>query len=95
MPRSRFQFHHEAGAEYDATFDWYLERSPDAALKFDAEVHRALEQIAQAPQRWAAGPFNTRKFLLRQFPFFVIYREQTSGNIQVLAFAHTSRNPGY
>jgi hypothetical protein len=25
----------------------------------------------------------------------VIYRERTSGNIQVLAFAHTSRNPGY
>jgi hypothetical protein len=29
------RFHEEASAEYDAAFEWYLERSPDAALKFD------------------------------------------------------------
>jgi ParE toxin of type II toxin-antitoxin system, parDE len=41
--------HDEAAAEYDAAFDWYLQRNPDAALKFDAEVERALTQIVQAP----------------------------------------------
>ncbi|MFY9683471.1 MAG: type II toxin-antitoxin system RelE/ParE family toxin [Candidatus Sulfotelmatobacter sp.] len=49
------EFHQEATAEYDAAFDWHLQRSPDAALKFDAEVDRALVQIIAAPQRWAAG----------------------------------------
>jgi hypothetical protein len=34
--------HDEASAEYDAAFDWYLQRSPDAALNFDAEVEHAL-----------------------------------------------------
>lgn len=48
------EFHEQASAEYDAAFDWYLERSPDAGLRFDAEVDRALAQIIQAPQRWAA-----------------------------------------
>ncbi|MGH7490711.1 MAG: hypothetical protein ACREMY_34615 [bacterium] len=37
MPTSAAEFHEEASAEYDAAFDWYLERSPGAALKFDAE----------------------------------------------------------
>jgi toxin ParE1/3/4 len=95
MPTDAAEFHQEATAEYDAAFDWYLERSPDAALKFDAEVDRALAQIILAPQRWAAGPHSTRRFLLRQFPITLIYRERPSGEIQILAVAHTSRRPGY
>ena len=95
MPTKPVEFHNEAGAEYDAAFDWYLERSPDAALDFDTEVNRALVDIASAPHRWAAGPFSTRRYLLRRFPYILIYREQTSGEIQVIAVAHTSRRPGY
>ena len=59
------------------------------------EVDRALTQIVQAPQRWAAGPCSTRRFLLRQFPFTLIYRELPSSIIQIVAVAHTSRKPGY
>lgn len=49
------ELHQEAAAEYDAAFDWYLARSPDAALKFDVEFDRALAEIARVPQRWAGG----------------------------------------
>ena len=56
MPTDLERFHEEAGAEYDAAFDWYLARSPDAALKFDVEFDRALAEIARVPQRWAGGP---------------------------------------
>jgi hypothetical protein len=45
MPSKSAEFHEEASTEYDAAFDWYLERSPDVALRFDAEVNRALAQI--------------------------------------------------
>ena len=95
MPSSFVEFHQEASAEYDAAFDWYLERSPETALRFDAEVNRALAQIIQAPELWAAGPHSTRRFLLRRFPFTLIYRERASGEIQLVAVAHTSRKPGY
>jgi len=94
MPADLAEFHEEAAAEYDAAFDWYRERSPDAALKFDDEVDRALAQIVQSPERWAAGSHSTRRFLLRQFPFILVYRVRIS-EIQVVAFAHTSRKPGY
>jgi hypothetical protein len=66
-----------------------------AALKLDAEFERALAEIAQAPQRWASGPHHTRRFLLRKFPFLLIYRERAGGNLQIVAVAHTSRKPGY
>jgi plasmid stabilization system protein ParE len=87
--------HEEAAAEYDAAFDWYLQRSPDAALKLDTEFGRALAEIARAPQRWAGGPHHTRRFLLRKFPFLVIYRERVGGDLQIVAVAHTSRKQGY
>jgi plasmid stabilization system protein ParE len=81
MPTDSVEFHEEATAEYDAAFDWYLEQSPDAARKFDAEMDRALARILQAPRRWTAGPHSTRRFLLRQFPFIVIYRQLASAHI--------------
>ena len=64
-------------------------------LRFDAEVDRGLALIIQAPRRWAAGPYGTRRFLLRKFPFILVYREPTSDNVQVVSVAHTSRKPGY
>jgi toxin ParE1/3/4 len=94
MPTDLTLFHEEAAAEYEAAFDWYLERSPDAAFKFDAELDRAIAQIIQSPGRWAVGSYSTRRFLLRQFPFVLIYRERPAG-IQIVAVAHTARKPGY
>jgi toxin ParE1/3/4 len=95
VPTKSAEFHQEASIEYDSAFDWYLERSPDAALRFDAEVDHALTQIIAAPRRWAAGPHSTRRFLLQQFPFILIYRERSSAEVQIVAVAHTSRKPGY
>jgi plasmid stabilization system protein ParE len=94
VPTKPVEFHHEAGAEYDSAFDWYLARSPDAALDFDAEVHRALTDIASAPHRWAAGAHATRRYLLQGFPYILIFRERKD-DVQIIALAHTSRRPGY
>jgi toxin ParE1/3/4 len=95
VPTRRITLHDEAAADYDAAFDWYLQRSPDAALKFDAEVERAMDEIARAPDRWPRGSYDTRRFLLTGFPFLLIYRERGERIVEILAVAHTSRNPGY
>lgn len=49
-PVMRVGFHGEAAAEYDAAFDWYLERSPEAALKCDAEGSARLLPAHLFPQ---------------------------------------------
>ncbi len=95
MRVEELEIHDEAAAEYDAAFEWYLERSQESAARFDQEVHRALTQIVSAPRSWAPGIKNTRRFLVRRFPFVVVYRELTPNRLQVLAFAHCSRNPEY
>ena len=93
--RDDVDVHQEAAVEYDRAFDWYLQRDPEAARKFDAEVERAFGEIVKSPHRWASGPHSTRRFLLRQFPFIVVYRERVWGEIQIIAIAHTSRKPFY
>lgn len=95
MVKKVIEFHADAASEYDAAFDWYLERSADAAIAFSEEVERALDQIVHSPHRWAIDQSETRRFLLRRFPYLVIYRERGDAAIQIVAIAHTSRQPGY
>src|SRR5271157_4189131 len=88
------EFLEEASAEYEVAFDWYFARSEASAANFADELAHAVSMIAEAPQRWPAGPYGTRKFLLHRFPFALIYRELPSA-IQVLAVAHGHRRPCY
>ena len=94
MTNKEVEFHEAATQEYEAAFDWYLERSRAAAERFADEMSRAIAKIAEAPQRWPAGKLRTRKFLLARFPFAIVYRELPAV-IQVLAVAHAHRRPGY
>lgn len=86
--------HPEAVAEGEAAAEWYTERNPSAAAGFRAELNRAIESIARAPQMWPVYISGTRRFPLRRFPFEVIYRE-AGDTIEVVAIAHGRRRPGY
>jgi plasmid stabilization system protein ParE len=94
MAAKPIEFLDEASAEYESAFEWYLTRSEASAANFADEIAHAVSMIAEAPQRWPAGPHGTRNLLLHRFPFAVVYREQPS-TIQVLAIAHGRRRPGY
>ena len=83
MARKNVEFHEEAAGEFLAAVEWYLARNERVASRF-----------AQAPQRWPSYSHGTRKFVLRRFPFLVIYRELATV-IQVLAVAHAHSRPGY
>jgi len=92
--KGEVRFHEDAGAEYEAAFEWYFLRSEFVASRFVEEMSRAIAMISEAPKRWPMATYGTRKFLLQRFPFAVFYREIPSG-IQVLAVAHGNRKPGY
>jgi plasmid stabilization system protein ParE len=72
-----------------------MQRSADAALRFDAAIERAITDIARYPNRWPLGSYGTRRFLVRGFRYLLIYRERGAEGIQILAVAHASRRPGY
>ena len=90
----RIELHPDAVEEARAAREWYEVRSQDAADAFVEELDRAIEQIAESPTRWPLYLQGTRRFLLRKFPFFFVYR-QIEGAIQIVALAHGHRRPGY
>jgi plasmid stabilization system protein ParE len=88
------EIHPAALAELKSAVDWYRERSETAALKFVAQLDRAMDLVIESPERWPRGEHSTRKFVLRRFPFAIVYRDKKAA-IQVLAIAHGLRRPGY
>jgi len=84
-----------AEEEYTDSLKWYAERSVQAAEGFEAEFERALVSIAAHPERYPLCDDRHRFFLLKQYPFLVIYRPTTDDRWLVVAVAHTSRRPGY
>jgi plasmid stabilization system protein ParE len=83
-----------AEQELLAAADWYRQRTPQAASDFLAAMERAVRRISEAPDRHPRYIRNTRRYLLRQFPFFVVFRA-TEAEVVIVAVAHTSRRPGY
>ena len=83
-----------AEVDFTESLKWYAERSIEAANDFDAEFDRAMSQIAADPERFPMCDARHRYFLLRRFPFRIIYRI-TNSEIVVIAVAHGSRSPGY
>ena len=88
------QFHPEAEAEYLQAFHWYEDRSPTAALRFEAEIERVLEQIRIGPEVFPRYDETHRFAVVRRFPYSVVYRTP-SDHLYVVAVAHSSRLPGY
>jgi plasmid stabilization system protein ParE len=85
------------GAEEDYTesLRWYAERSKRAAEGFEAEFVSALEAITANPDCYPSCDDRHRFYLLKRYPFQIIYRESSKNRWLIVAVAHTSRRPGY
>lgn len=84
----------EAVEEAEAAARWYAQRSLTAALEFSDELDAAESAIARLPEAWPRFDHNTRRYLLRRFPFSVIYRVDAR-RVVIVAVAHAHRRPGY
>lgn len=84
----------EAIDEASSAYRWYRSRSPSAGAKFMHELDRGIEAIADAPERWPAHAHGTRRYLMRRFPYSMVYTAHGE-KVVVVAVAHTSRSPGY
>jgi plasmid stabilization system protein ParE len=84
----------EAQEELWATHEWYRLRSPTAARRFAHEIRRAVALIAASPHTWPVLRRNTRRYVLKRFPFSIVYRVEDS-RVCVVAVAHAKRRYGY
>jgi plasmid stabilization system protein ParE len=91
---SRADFTPQAKQEIDDAFEWYLERSLHAAQAFLDELEQAFAAIARSPMTWPTYEAGTRRYVLRSFPYSVVYREKPGG-VAVIAVCHQKRHPRY
>ena len=94
MPQFAVEFHPLAADEAQAAERWYRERNETASGRFQRELERAIERISERPETGSSYLSNTRRVLLRRFPFFIVYRVR-SGVLEIVALAHGRRRPGY
>lgn len=79
-----------AELEFSEALRWYAERSQ----RFDEEFDQTLQIIASNPNRFAMCDDRHRFFLMRRFPYQIIYRHDWA-KLTVVAVAHTSREPNW
>ena len=85
-----------AEEEYTSCLLWYTQRSKNAAEKFEAEFAKALQAIEANPERYPVCDDGRHRFyLLKRYPFQLIYRKTADGKWLIVAVAHTSRKPNY
>jgi len=56
-------------------------------------VDHAVEAIIAAPHRWPSHRTGTRRYVLPEFPYSVVYLVEDV--ISIVAVAHDKRRPGY
>jgi plasmid stabilization system protein ParE len=86
--------HSQAQEEINEAFDWYFKRSREAAEGFLGEVGNCLSRIVSGPRLYPLFTKDTRRLVMRGFPYSVIFREKDE-TILIIAVAHAKRRPGY
>lgn len=84
----------EAENELSESVIFYERSKPGLGLDFERAAHEAVLTIQADPTRHPLEKDGTRRLVMERFPFIVRYVD-LPGTIWILAFAHTSRNPGY
>ena len=95
----RVRIHAAAAEEAAQAAAWYEKERPGLGADFERAVDAALdlleaEIVPSAAVPGTAGKHGAKRLLLRRFPYAVIVRESGT-QVIVIAFAHTSRRPGY
>jgi len=88
------EFLEHASIELDNAIEYYNIQSTGLGEKFLDEVLETIELILHFPQLWSQNSENTRKAVLRKFPFNLIY-SMHKNKIFIIAVAHQNREPDY
>ena len=85
------------GAERDIAdaIDFYTrEAGPSVARRFLAEFERAARLLVEHPDLGVPTSKGRRAFLLRVFPYSIVYRNVDS-RILIIVVRHQHRRPGF
>lgn len=92
--KTKVVIYSSAERDYTESLCWYSSRSTNAASDFDAEFDAAIRTIAGDTQRFPFCDDRHQFYLMRTFPFQIVFRCLT-GEIHIVAVAHSSRKPNF
>ena len=81
-----------AQREIDEAFEWYRERSRNAASDFLDDLEAALARIADGPEHHPVVRGRLRRVLLTKFPYGIYYKIFPD-MISVVGVIHGHRHP--
>lgn len=89
-------FRPEAEADLAAAVSFYEEKRPGLGRELISAIERALAAIEEAP---GAQPLfhhghAYRRYKLARFPIVIVFSEDESQAVTVIAVAHAKRRPG-
>ena len=85
------EVHPEAETEYEIALAWYLERSPQAAERFEKAFDEGVVQIRRNPTIFPFCDSTHRFVLLRCYPFKLVYRFDGK-TARVISVSHSKRH---
>jgi plasmid stabilization system protein ParE len=81
-----------AAADVEEAFSWYERQWPGLGEEFLESVNAGLREIGAHPLRQATIFRDTRRFLLKRFPYAIFYRAYPNA-VVVVACMHGRRDP--
>ncbi|MFA6062965.1 MAG: type II toxin-antitoxin system RelE/ParE family toxin [Gallionella sp.] len=85
-------FRRQARREFDDAGDWYEKERTGLGLEFFAAIEHLLKLIADKPEQFPVLFRDTRKAVVKRFPYCIYFRLKHQ-HVVVLAVFHSSRNP--
>ena len=80
--------------EFLAEVAYYNESQPGLGARFTKAIEDATARALAFPLAGTPAVSNTRRVVLKDFPFSIFYRPESSG-IVIFAVSHQSRRPAY
>ena len=89
-----FRFLPEARLELLQQIDYYGSVREGLGVRFEQAVSQVVRRAIANPEQGASRARDTRRLLVKKFPFSVIYRA-TDEEVTIVAVAHQRKRPEY
>ncbi len=89
-----YSFHPEAEKELNDTIDYYNKCKNGLGLEFVKEVYLTIQEIILFPEAWLKISANTRRCLLKRFPYGIIYYANKD-ELFIIAIMQLNKKPDY
>lgn len=91
----RIEYHPAIEGELVEIRDYYNEKSRNLGDDFINEFERQVLRIAAMPYRWMVVRGDTRRALMKRFPYLILFRVVNDEVIRITVIKHERRHPAF